>query len=97
MTKKTCVVFSFQDYARRCPRPPPYLLTSRRFDKRFSRIAAAMGFAGRLCATPTSRATSSPSRKKRPRRYGFDVYSGEDGVFERVYVDADEGDIRKGS
>tara|TARA_B100001778_G_C18196813_1_gene453767 strand:- start:271 stop:477 length:207 start_codon:yes stop_codon:yes gene_type:complete len=31
------------------------------------------------------------------RRYGFDLTSGDDGVFESVDVHADEGDIRKGS
>ena len=56
--------FSFHDY-RRCPRPSPCLLSARRSDRRCSRIAAAIGFPGRLCATPTSRATSFPSRKKR--------------------------------
>ena len=38
-----------------------------------------------------------PVAEEEKRRHGFDVYSGEDGVFECVYVDADEGDIRKGS
>ena len=38
-----------------------------------------------------------PVAEEEKRRHGFDVYSGEDGVFECVYVDADEGDIWKGS
>ena len=76
--------------------PPPYLLTSRRFDKRFVSYRRSDGLRRTLMRDPHEPRHLLPVAEEEKRRYGFDVYSGEDGVFECVYVDADEGDIRKG-